>query len=135
MEFLELNWHWAALAAASGGMLLFLSLKGKNPAELSPIEATLKINREDAVVIDVRTSDEFVRGHIPNARNVPLGDLDKRSAEFAGSKPVILCCATGARSSGALASLRKAGVQDAFTLTGGIQAWDRAGQPLTRKKK
>ncbi len=136
MEFLQQNWHWAALAVASGSMLLFQMIKGKSPDELNPVEATLKINREDAVVIDVRTSDEYVKGHIPNARNVPLGDLEKRSGELIKEgQPLILCCATGARSAAALGTLRKAGAESVFNLSGGIQAWERAGQPLTKGKK
>jgi len=136
LEFLQQNWHWAALAVASGSMLVFQLVKGRSPDELNPVEATLKINREDALVIDVRTSDEYVKGHIPNARNVPLGDLEKRSAELIkDSKPLILCCATGARSSVALGTLRKAGAESVFHLAGGIQAWERAGQPLAKGKK
>lgn len=137
MEFIEQNWYWAALAAASGGMLLFQTIKGGNPAELGPIDVTLKINREDALVVDVRGSDEFVRGHIPNAKHIPLADLEKRMKEVvaAPDRPIILCCATGARSGSALATLRKAGAEKVFNLAGGIQAWERAGQPLSRKKK
>lgn len=137
LEFLQHNWYWAALAATSGGMLLFQTLKGKSPDELGAIDVTFKINREDALVVDVRGSDEFVRGHIPNARHIPLADLEKRIKEVAsaGDRPVILCCATGARSASALATLRKAGIKTVFNLAGGIQAWERAGQPLSRKKK
>ncbi|MCB1915179.1 MAG: rhodanese-like domain-containing protein [Rhodocyclaceae bacterium] len=136
MEFLQQNWPWAALAVASGGMLLFQVIKGKSPDELDPITATLKINREDALVVDVRSADEYRQGHIPNARHIPLADLEKRSAELAkDDKPVILCCATGARSGLALATLRKAGISSVFNLSGGLQAWERAGHPLARGKR
>ena len=136
MEFLQQNWPWAALAVASGGMLLFQTLKGKSADELDPVQATLKINREDAQVVDVRTADEYLKGHIPNARNIPLADLEKRSGELAkGGQPVILCCATGARSGMALATLRKAGIASVFNLGGGLQAWERAGQPLASGKR
>ncbi|MCB1909494.1 MAG: rhodanese-like domain-containing protein [Rhodocyclaceae bacterium] len=136
MEFLQQNWHWAALAVASGGMLLFQTLKGKSADELDPLAATLKINREDALVVDVRTADEYRQGHVPNARHIPLADLEKRSSELAkNGQPVILCCATGARSGMAIATLRKAGVPSVFNLRGGLQAWERAGQPLSRGKR
>lgn len=136
MEFIEHNWHWAALAAVSGSMLLFQLLKGRSPDELGAVEATLKINREDALVVDVRTADEFVRGHVPNAKHVPLADLEKRSGELAkGDRPIILCCATGTRSGAARETLRKAGIEKVFNLAGGILAWERAGQPLSRGRK
>lgn len=137
MEFLQHNWAWAALAVASGAMLLFEVFKGSSASELGAVDATFKINREDALVVDVRTTDEFVRGHIPNARNIPLVDLEKRVGEISAQadRPVILCCATGARSSAAISTLKKAGIEKAFSLAGGLQAWERAGQPLSRGKK
>lgn len=136
MEFLQQNWQWAALAAVSGGMLLFSMMRGGGKNTLSAVEATLKINREDAVIIDVRTADEFGSGHIPNARHIPLADLERRAPEIAKSgKPVILCCATGARSAAATDTLQKAGIESVFNLTGGMQAWQQAGQPVSRKRK
>jgi rhodanese-related sulfurtransferase len=138
VDFLQQNWHWAALAAASAAILLFDLVRNREGSEsLSPVEATLKINRDDALVLDVRTQDEFARGHIVSARHVPLADLDKRLPEFAKykSKPVILCCQSGARSASALASLKKAGFEQAFNLRGGLQEWERAGQPISRKRK
>ncbi len=136
MEFLQQNWPWAALAVVSGGMLLFEVVKGRSPDGLNPVEATLKINRADALVVDVRSSDEYVKGHIPNARHVPQADLEKRADELVRTgQPLIVCCATGARSAAAIATLRQAGGQSVFNLSGGLQAWERAGQPLAKGKK
>jgi len=136
LEFLQQNWQWAALAAVSGGMLLFSMIRGGDKNALNAVEATLKINREDAVIVDVRSADEFGSGHIPNARNIPLGDLERRAPEIAKSgKPVILCCASGARSSAACATLQKAGIEQVYNLSGGLQAWQQAGQPVSRKRK
>lgn len=138
MDFLKQNWQWAALAVASAAVLLFDLIRNRQGGDsLSPVEATLKINREDALVLDVRTQDEFVRGHIAGARHVPLPDLEQRLAEFAKqkSRPVILCCQSGARSASALATLKKAGFEQAFNLRGGLQEWERAGYPVSRKRK
>lgn len=138
MDFLQQNWYWAALAAASGAILLFDLVRNRGGGDsLSPVEAILKINRDDALVLDVRTQDEFARGHITGARHVPLADLDKRLPEFAKhkSRPVILCCQSGARSASALATLKKAGFEHAFNLRGGLQEWERTGQPISRKRK
>nr|MBL8457611.1 rhodanese-like domain-containing protein [Zoogloeaceae bacterium] len=110
---------------------------GGDKTQLSPVEATLLMNREDAVVVDVRDQGEFEQGHIPNARNIALKDLPHRITELEKlkNKPLILCCATGARSSSALGTLRKAGFDKLFNLRGGIFEWEKAGQPLGRKKK
>lgn len=138
MEFLKLNWHWAALAVASGAWLLFDFIRSKGDKTLiSPVEATMLINREDAVVVDVRDEAEFVRGHIPSARHLPLADLARRSNELEKFKnrPIILCCASGSRSATALAQLRKAGFEKLHNLRGGLMDWEKAGQPVSRKKK
>jgi rhodanese-related sulfurtransferase len=138
VEFLKQNWHWAALALASGTMLVIDLLRNSGGAEsLSPVDATLKINREDAVVIDVRDQAEFAAGHIANARHIALADLPKRMGELEKlkSKPIILCCQSGARSAGAQATLKKAGFDKVFNLRGGIGEWQKAGQPVARKRK
>lgn len=138
MEYLQHNWYWAALAAVSGTFLLVDFLRNREGTDsLSPMDATLKINREDALVVDVRTQDEFARGHIVGARHIPVADLERRLPELEKnkSKPMILCCQTGARSASALATLRKAGFEKVYNLRGGLQEWERAGQPVSRKRK
>lgn len=138
MEFLQQNWYWAALAVASGGWLLFdLARNQGDKSQLSPVEATMMINREDALVVDVREQAEFVGGHIPNARHIPLGDLERRSGDLEKfrDRPVILCCASGARSGSGAATLKKAGFDKVFSLRGGLAEWEKAGQPVSRKRK
>ena len=138
MEFLLQNWIWAALAAVTGAWLLvdLIRSRGDN-SQLSPVEATMLINREDAVVVDVRDVGEFSQGHIPNARNIPLSDLQRRTPELEKfkSRPLILYCASGMRSGGALAKLRKEGFEKLFNLRGGMLEWEKVGQPVSRGKK
>lgn len=138
MEFLQQNWHWAALAALSGGWLLFDGVRsGGGGTQLSAVEATLLINREDAIVLDVREQAEFAQGHIPNARSFPASDLPRRAKELEKwkNRPLILCCTSGARSGSLLNQLKKEGFDKVFNLRGGVIEWEKAGQPLSRKKK
>lgn len=80
MEFLQQNWYWAALAAASGTWLMVELIRSRgDDTQLSPVEATLLVNREDAIVIDVREQGEYAQGHIPNARHIPAGEIERRS--------------------------------------------------------
>ncbi len=136
MEFLQQNWYWAALAAVSGGWLLVETLRNTGN-QLSPVEATLLVNRENAAVIDVRDQGEFAQGHIPGAVHLPLAEIERRSAELEKfrSRPVILYCASGNRSATALERLRKAGFENLHNLRGGITEWEKAGQPVRRGKK
>jgi len=138
VEFLQQNWYWAALAAVSGGWLLVETLRSQgDKSALSPVEATLLMNREEAVVVDVRDQAEYAQGHVPNAKHIPLAEIDRRSGELGKfkSRPLILCCASGARSNTAAAQLRKAGFEKVYNLRGGMYEWEKAGQPISRKRK
>ena len=138
MEFLQQNWYWAALAAASGAWLLFDLIRVQGDRTLvSPVEATLLINREDAAVIDIRDQAEYSKGHIPNSRHIPVAEFERRSTELEKlkSRPLIVYCATGARSGAAISALRKAGFEKLFNLRGGLLEWEKAGQPVSRKRK
>jgi rhodanese-related sulfurtransferase len=84
-------------------MLLWPLIAGGTVAHLTPAEATLMMNREDALVLDVRETGEWSGGHITGARHITLGQLDKRLSELDKfkEKPIIVVCATGNRSSSA----------------------------------
>ncbi len=133
MKFLVDNMLLIAIALASGAMLLwpYLMRRGAGPA-LDTLSATRLINDTGAVVLDVRAPAEFAGGHLPNARNIPLEELDKRLAELPSGKPLLICCASGSTSSRAMARLRKGGRQDVFNLAGGLQAWRQAGLPVVK---
>ncbi len=134
MEFIKQNVFLVVLAAASGAMLLVEILRGRGRGGLSPVEATLLINRENAIVLDVRDAAEFAAGHIANARNIPLADLDKRIDELAKykNKPIVIVCQSGARSGKAIATLAKAGFGNANSLGGGLALWQKDGHPLVK---
>lgn len=133
MEFIQENIMWVMLAVVSGGMLLWQMIGGTGG--ISVTEATHLINREDGIVVDVRETGEWTTGHIPNARHIALGQLGGHISELEKlkDKPIIICCASGNRSSSACSTLRKAGFEKVFNLAGGIGAWRDAGLPVTTK--
>ncbi len=135
MDFIQQNLLLVVLVVVSGGMLL--ASFQSSASELSPADATLKINREDALVIDVRSPGEFAEGHIADSKNLPLEKLNERLAEFEKfkSRPIILSCKSGARSGGACGILRKNGFEKVFTLAGGMTAGLQAGLPVKRGAK
>jgi rhodanese-related sulfurtransferase len=126
----------AATAVISGAMLL-ASLARRATGEVNPTEATLLINREDALVIDVREPGEYASGFIAGSRNIPLGKLAERLSELEAdkSRKVVVACAAGSRSAQAAKTLTQAGFSDVRNLAGGISAWQQAGLPLSRKGK
>jgi rhodanese-related sulfurtransferase len=135
LKFAQDNMLLLGVAVASGGLLIWPSLRGGNSAEtISSAEAVQLINREDAAVLDVRSAQEFSEGHILNARLLPLAELEARIGELERlkRKPVIVCCEKGARSSSAVALLRKAGHDKVMNLAGGLDAWRGAGLPVVK---
>ena len=135
VEFLQQNLMWLAVAAISGTMLLWPMLTGTGIDGLTPALATLKMTREDAIVLDVRESGEWSNGHIPGARHITLSQLDKRISEIEKYKtrPMIIYCASGNRSRSACNKLKQAGFEQVFNLDGGIAAWSDSGLPVTTK--
>ncbi|GAB2724761.1 rhodanese-like domain-containing protein [Halomonas garicola] len=98
-------------------------------------EATQLINREDAVVLDIREDKEFKAGHIAGAQHIPQSKLDDRMNELgkAKNKPVIIVCKHGQSSGVAQAKLAKAGFERALKLNGGIGQWQADGLPVVKK--
>jgi rhodanese-related sulfurtransferase len=134
-EFIQQNMVWVGLALVSGMMLLWPMLTGGGKDELTPAAATMMMNREDAVVVDVRDANDWGAGHIQGAKHIALAQLEKRVTELEKLKttPVIVCCANGMRSSAAVSTLKKAGFEKVFMLNGGIAAWKEGNLPLTKK--
>jgi rhodanese-related sulfurtransferase len=136
VNFLQENILLIAVAFASGAMLLWPYLRrATGGPSVSPAQATQLINREDALVIDVREPGEYGAGHILGAKNVPLSRIDSSGAEVAGKRkdrPVILYCETGNRSARAAATLKGQGYTKVLNLAGGMGAWQQAGLPVER---
>ncbi|MGW0927333.1 rhodanese-like domain-containing protein [Streptomyces sp. NPDC002644] len=88
----------------------------------------------DLTIVDVRTPGEFAGGHLPGAHNIPLDRLDEATETLraaADRGPLLVVCASGARSATACSRLAAAGLE-AATLEGGTGAWAAAGHPLER---
>lgn len=138
MEFIQQNIFLIAIAIFSGGMLLLDSIRRQGAGNgLSPTEATLLINREDALIIDVREPSEYADGHLPESRNIPISQLESRASEIEKFKerPLILVCRSGARSSSACSRLSKLGFTKVNNLNGGVGDWTQAGLPLKKGSK
>ena len=136
-EFLMNNIALVALFLASGVMLLWpeiMKLSGGGGAEVGTLEATRLMNQANSLVLDIRDAKDFASGHLPRARHIPLADLPKRMGEIGKfkDKPVIVTDRSGARSGSACRYLRREGFANAFTLKGGIAAWQQASLPVEK---
>lgn len=134
-KFVSENILLIAVAFVSGGMLIWPAVRrGTAGPSISTLQATLLVNQQNAVVLDVRDPTEYASGHVINSRNMPLGELDARAAELEKhkAKPMIIVCDTGSRSGKAAGVLRRLGFKEVFSLSGGIGAWRQAGLPLEK---
>jgi rhodanese-related sulfurtransferase len=135
MEFITKNIFLIVIAAVSGGMLLWpLLRKGTGGPWVNTLQATQLMNRDDALVVDLRPAAEYAKGHILGARNIPLPELERRAGELDKhkAKPVIVHCGDGNRAGGGAALLRKGGFANVVNLSGGYAAWQQAGLPVEK---
>ena len=73
-----------------------------------------ELYQNGASIIDVRTPGEFSMGHIKGSKNIPLQNLKNQLKKINKTKPVIVCCASGARSSSARRILKNEGFEDVY---------------------
>lgn len=103
---------------------------------VTPAEAINLMNREDAVVIDVRAENEYKDGHIADAVQIPLSKIKDKADSLAKYKdrPVIFYCKTGSFANDASKTAIKQGLHRVHMLKGGLLAWLDANLPLAKKK-
>jgi rhodanese-related sulfurtransferase len=81
--------------------------------------------------VDVREPGEYLGGHVPGARLIPLAQVLARRAELPSGERVFVICASGNRSKSATDWLRGSGI-DAVSVLGGTSGWLAAGWPVVR---
>lgn len=103
------------------------------------VQDRLAAEGKDILVIDVRTPDEFRGGHIPNALNLPLGDLSGKVGGLAetlqgyADTPVFLVCRTSNRAASAARILKDAGLRNLSVINGGMVKWTGQGLPVKQR--
>jgi rhodanese-related sulfurtransferase len=86
------------------------------------------------VTLDVRTPEEYAGGHLSGATNVDVNaaDFGARIGRLTRTSTYLVYCHSGNRSARATAQLHELGFGHVYELTGGIAAWEQAGQPVVR---
>jgi rhodanese-related sulfurtransferase len=108
----------AAKARAEGGF-----------KEINAAEFEKRRTKRKTPVLDVRTPQEFAKGHVTGAINVDIfsPDFATKAAQFDKKKPVLVNCHVGSRGAVAAAELARLGFKSVFNLEGGVDAWEKAG--------
>ncbi|MDF2178702.1 rhodanese-like domain-containing protein [Aliiglaciecola sp. CAU 1673] len=124
---------WVALAVLL--VYSFVTSSFSPVKELSTHEATMLMNKEDAVVVDIRSQNEFKKGHILGAKQIPAEKMnqgDFSSLENSKDKPIILVCAMGMSAKKPAMDMLKKGFTRVNVLKGGMNAWSSANLPLAK---
>jgi rhodanese-related sulfurtransferase len=102
---------------------------------LPALDLKRTLDRGEAVLIDVRETDEHAREHIIGARLAPLSAIDAHDFDRDHDKIAVFHCRSGMRTQANAAKLLAIGFRDAYCLQGGIEAWKAAGLPVHTNRK
>lgn len=139
-EFIDFaSRHYFLFAALTAIIILIIVNEVKQFTkgfkELSPADAVLLINKDNALVLDIREANELSQGSIIGAKHIALTTLNDKidSVSDDKEKPIIVVCKMGSRSSQACKLLLKNSYTKVFGLKGGITAWINDQLPITKK--
>ncbi|HLB56668.1 MAG TPA: rhodanese-like domain-containing protein [Coxiellaceae bacterium] len=131
--------HWPLVTGFFIVLILLITeeLKSKSARgeQVTAAVATHLINREDAIVIDLRDANAYREGHIVNAKNIPTGDFEHNQEKLNAyrDRPIILVDSMGLKTTPIVLRLKQAGFQKVSTLKGGMDGWKTSGMPVTKK--
>lgn len=117
---------WIVVAVVVAAVVTTIVALGRDTSGGGVVDnAQLRALATDGIrLVDVRTTSEYELGHIPGSENVPVDEIASRVAEWDASAPIIVYCATGARSAQAASTLRSLGFKTVYDLGGGVAQWD-----------
>ena len=102
-------------------------------SNITPKEVQELLNKDQAIVIDVREPEEYNTIHIKEAINIPLGSISKADIDKYTNKNIVIHCKSGMRSMQACQKLDFLDDSvEKFNLEGGIQAWEKAGLEVVK---
>jgi rhodanese-related sulfurtransferase len=113
----------------------FISPMMSKTKRLDNHQATLLMNKEDAVVLDIRPAKDFKAGHIIGSKQIKAEEVKEGNfvkLEKYKEHPIIVVCAMGNLASGTANKMVKQGFTNVNVLTGGMNAWQGAGLPVTK---
>ncbi len=101
--------------------------EGTSIPQINAVDAKRLVESENALIVDVREADEWSAYRIPGAVHVALSGFMARAQELPRDRPLVMQCASGARSLQAAGALLKMGYENVSNLQGGIMGWHQAG--------
>jgi len=134
-RFFEFMQHHPILFGILGvlAVAFFLLESQRSGRKISPQALGGFVNREKAVIVDLRDAKEFREGHISGSRNIPLSSLKNHLDELREIKqPIVMVCKMGQTAGGAV---QQVGGDNLYRLEGGILGWQGQNLPLVKPKR
>lgn len=123
-----------------GGFAVMLALFVRNEmsrggASISAQELVQLVNKENALVIDVRDKAEYESGHIVDSINIPFANIEARLDELKKHKdrPIVIACKMGQHAGAVGTTLRKNGYENVSRLRGGVTEWRGQNLPVVKQ--
>ena len=137
IEFSLRHWElWLAFLVVLGLLLTFeLHIKITGAPPLSAQQAIFLMNREDAVLLDVRDATSYAKEHITASINIPFSELAQKLKQLESyrERPIIINYGQGQAHHRIAKILKNAGFTKLYHLKGGIMSWKSAALPLAKK--
>lgn len=135
-EFIMNHWLlWSALVVVLGLIFAHERLEqGKRADELTPQAAVASINHDNTIVMDLRDSESYRKGHIIDAIRAKEDDFTSQRMDKYKDESILLVCPRGLQSQQLAAKLKAQGFKKPMVLAGGIAAWQSADLPLVKGK-
>ncbi len=104
---------------------------------INPDEAATLLDAEEAVLVDVRSAQQFEAGHIANAINIPVEseNLEDLIATLDNDQPVMVYCNRGGQSAECAKILEEKGFKKIYDLDGGLSSWEASGRKIVLKEE
>lgn len=136
MTFVAHHWVLVSLTVIVFFALMMEELRAKGALSggVNPQEATQKINRDNALPLDIRNDEGFKSGHIVGSFHLPADQFDERIKKLNPHKhrPIIVVCNHGQSAGKYVPKLKEAGFEEVVVLSGGIHAWKKANMPVVK---
>lgn len=136
LEFIQRHVLLASLFAVFLLAVIIFEIRARLRAgvKLSPQAVIAMVNRENAVLLDIRAADKFKNGHIINAKHTPQDKAEDllKQLKIAEDKPIIMVCQRGISAALVGERLKKQGFTRIYVLQGGMDAWLQAQLPVEK---
>ena len=127
--------HYVLVGAFVFLLVAFVINEGKQGgAAITPTNLVNLVNREGAMLLDIRDSKEYSSGHIAGAVSMPVSSIDARIGELEShkAKPVVLVCKMGQHASATGRKLKALGFEKVRRLSGGMSEWTASSLPVVK---